>query len=364
MTSIAKDENDINKLQQGRYKHLGACVASEFYQPNPYFFTREGATLDIVGQARGGTAFLICSGPSFANVDKNMVKNAPVFKMTTNNAVASIRGNAAIIVDDPSRFTLSMWLDPSIMKFVPMAAMEKPLWDNRLLKDKNGNFKQQWEPYDKKVGDCPNVVGFRRNEKFMPDRFLYEDTINWGMHTKWDGGGRSVFLSSLKILWLMGYRRIYLFGVDLYMDENHRYHFNEGRTNSAIKGNMSTYEKLKKWFRQVAPYFESEGCIIKNANPNSHLEVWPRITPEQAVFEASQEIGDFTREKTDGMYTPWEEKINGYSQKCGVQPVQHAKPIVRPVPDVPHNGVNIQPPRMLTGQDLSQSQIKGQIPHP
>lgn len=314
MTSIASDENDRNKLQWGRYKHLGATVASEFYQPNPYFFTREGASLDLVGSARGGTAFLICSGPSFAKVNKDMIKNAPVFKLTTNNAVASIRGNAAIVVDDPCRFTLSMWLDPSITKFVPMALMEKPLWDNRFLKDKDGNGIQKWEPFDKKVGDCPNVVGFRRNEKFMPSRFLYEDTVNWGMHTKWDGGGRSVFLASMKILWLLGYRRIYLFGVDLYMDENNRYHFNEGRTNSAIRGNMSTYAKLKKWFGELAPYLEAEGTIVKNANPDSHLEVWPKITPEQAVYEATQEIGDFTKERTDGMYVQWEDKMASYGQ--------------------------------------------------
>ena len=373
MTSIAKDENDANKLQWGRYKHLGACVASEFYQTSPFFFTREGANLDLVGTARGGTAFLICSGPSFAKVNKDLVRNAPVYKMTTNNAVAGIRGNAAIIVDDPSRFTLSMWLDPSITKFVPMAAMEKPLWDNRFLIDKDGNGKQQWEPFDKKVGDCPNVVGFRRNEKFMPERFLYEDTINWGMHTKWDGGGRSVFLSSLRILWLLGYRRIYLFGVDLYMDENNRYHFPEGRTNSAIRGNMSTYEKLKKWFGELAPYFEAEGTIIKNANPESKLEVWPKITPEQAVYEASQGIGDFKKERTEGMYTPWEDKISEYSRKqnphsgSNRNPPPNINPVEHRVQNVdPRIPSKLPPPRIITGSpgNLSQSQLKGGIQKP
>ena len=350
MTSIAKDENDANKLQRGRYKHLGACVASEFYQTSPFFFTREGASLDIVGQARGATAFLICSGPSFANVDKELLRRAPVFKMTTNNAVASLRGDAAIIVDDPSRFTLSMWLDPSITKFVPIGAMEKMLWDNRLLVDKDGKETQQWEPYDKKVGDCPNVIGFRRNEKFMPERFLYEDTINWGMHSKWDGGGRSVFLSAIRILWLMGYRKIYLFGVDLYMDETHRYHFKEARTNSAIKGNMSTYEKLKTWFKELAPYLAAEGTIIKNANPDSKLEVWPKITPEQAVFEASQEIGNFSKERTEGLYTPIEDKMNDYGNlKRGNIVRPNGQGIVAP----------LSAPRIISEpHNLSQSQLK------
>jgi hypothetical protein len=366
MTSIAKDENDQTKLQWGRYKHLGACIASEFYQSSPFFLTREGAGLDLVGQARGASAFLICSGPSFAEVDKQMIQNAPVYKMTTNNAVSSIRGNGAIMVDDPSRFTLSMWLDPSITKFVPIGAMEKPLWDNRFLKDKANNGIQQWCPYDKKVGDCPNVIGFRRNEKFMPDRFLYEDTINWGMHSKWDGGGRSVFLAAIRILWLMGYRRIYLFGVDFYMDDNHRYHFKEDRTNSAIRGNMSTYEKMKGWFKELAPFLAAEGTIIKNANPNSRLDVWPKITPEEAVYEASQHIGDFTVEKTEGMYVPWEDKMNEFSQKMN----PHKNPVVKPnaqngIVD-PRIPTNVSPPKIITSQPkiLSQSQLKGPIKRP
>ena len=315
MLSLAKDQNDSRNMEQGRYRHLGACVSSEFYQPNPFFFTREGASLDLVGQARGGSAFLICSGPSFAKVDKAMIREAPVYKMTTNNAVASIRGNAAIIVDDPSRFTLSLWMDSSITKFVPMAAMEKTLWDNRLLEMSNGVKIQKWEPFSRKVGDCPNVIGFRRNEKFVAERFLYEDTINWGMHSKWDGGGRSVFLSSIRILWLLGYRKIYLFGVDLHMDEKNKYHFPEGRTENAIRGNMNTYEKLKSWFKELDPFLKQEGTIIKNANPESKLDVWEKITPEQAVKEVSSEIGDFKNEKTEGLYTPIEDKMAEYGRR-------------------------------------------------
>ena len=216
------------KFREGRYRHFGACVASEYYQMIPYFFTREGATIPLVGEHRGGSAFLLASGPSFNECDKELLKQPGVWVMTLNNAVASFRGNASCIVDDPSRFTLSMWLDPKIQKFVPMSAFEKPLWDNRLIALPNGQYQQMWQPANIKVGDCPNVVGYRRNEKFVAARYLYEDTINWGNHKKW-GGGRSVMLAAMRILFLMGFRNVYLLGVDFEMSEEKRYHFPEER---------------------------------------------------------------------------------------------------------------------------------------
>ena len=200
MKSLAKDQNDIDKLRYGRFRNMGATVASEFYQPCPFFFTRESSALSLVGMYRGGSAFLICSGPSFATLDKNLLRTPGIWTMTTNNAVTSFRGNASVTVDDPCRFNASLWLDPTIMKFVPSSHFEKPLWDNRFLGDKG----QQWGLSSIVVGDCPAVVGYRRNEKFMPERFLYEDSINWGAHKRY-GGGRSVMLAALRILFLLGF---------------------------------------------------------------------------------------------------------------------------------------------------------------
>ena len=323
MKSLQKDGNDINKIKNGRFGNMGACVSSEYYQNCPYFFNREMVTLPLVGIYRGASAFLIASGPSFNDLDKNLLKTPGIWTMGLNNAVVSFRTNAAIVVDDPSRFTMSLWMDPYVQKFVPVALFEKPLWDNRYLQDKG----QQWCLSKTVLGDCPNIIGYRRNEKFMPERFLYEDTINWGNHKKW-GGGRSVMLAALRILFLLGFRNVYLLGVDFYMSDHKKYHFDEERTPSAVRGNMSTYEKMIKWFEQLQPYFLAEKFIVKNCNPESRLTAFPFIKYEDAIKEATHVVGDTTKERVKGLYTSMEERIAATSEPNTVPKLIH--PIVQP----------------------------------
>jgi hypothetical protein len=233
--------------------------------------------------------------------------------MTLNNAHASFRGNANCTVDEPSRFNMSMWLDPTITKFIPMSQFEKPLWDNRrVLVD--GEWLQRWAPSELRVADCPNVVGYRRNEKFHSQRWLYEDTINWGNHSKY-GGGRSVLLASMRILFLLGFRRVYLLGVDFEMSAEKRYHFPENRSPGSVRGNMSTYAKLSEWFRQLQPRFLNEGFIVKNCNEGSKLKAFPFISYEAALAEASSPIGDPAHERTEGMYQARKEKLAGHGVK-------------------------------------------------
>ena len=331
MTSLNKDRNDENALSWGRYKNMGACVAGEYYQHNPFFFTREGAEVGLIGQYRGASAFIVASGPSFKDVDKHKVAQAGVWAMTLNNAVASFRGNAACIVDDPCRFTFSLWLDPKIQKFVPKSAFGKPLWDNRLLTLPDGTKRQMWQPAQVKVGDCPNVIGYRRNEKFIASRFLYEDTINWGCHKKW-GGGRSVLLAAMRITFLLGFRKVYLFGVDFEMSEDKKYHFNEERTPGAIRGNMSTYAKMKQWFAELQPHLLAENFVVKNCNPDSQLDAFPKMTADEAIAEATGSLGDVNAERTMGMYATYEEKFAPWQteQVRTLNPSFAPKPVAQP----------------------------------
>ena len=286
------------------------------------FFTREGANLSTVGSYRGAAAFLIGAGPSFLEVDKGRLGS--VWAMTLNNACASWRGQANCTVDEPSRFSLSMWLDPTVQKFVPMGHFEKPLWDNRRLRVEpageetlnvqrptpNAAWRQQWEQAAMKLGDCPNVIGYRRNEKFHAPRFLYEETVNWGNHKKY-GGGRSVLLAALRILFLLGFRRVYLLGVDFEMTPERKYHFPEERSAAAIQNNQHTYGRLQQWLGEVQPYFLREKFVVKNCNLASKLTAFPFLPCEEAIEEATAHLGDCARERTEGMYQKLEVKVAG-----------------------------------------------------
>jgi len=220
------------------------------------------------------------------------------------------------------------------MKFVPMAHFEKPLWDNRYLEEDG----QQWALSNIVLGDMPNLIGYRRNEKFVAERFLYEDSVNWGNHKKW-GGGRSVMLAAIRILFLLGFRKVYLLGVDLYMSDNKKYHFDEERTPSAIRGNMSTYEKLIERFQQLQPYFLAENFIVKNCNPKSRLTAFPFIKYEDAIKEATSFVGNPEKEKTSGMYTSIEEKMSAL--ECNKKKLEEIK--AKQNPPAPVNVINPTP---------------------
>lgn len=307
------DQNDENVLSH-ESEWAGIRQSANKLPMVPFFYTSSKWNMPLVDMYRGCSAFLIASGPSFKDVDKTLLYLPGCWTMTLNNAVKSFRGNAACMVDDPSRFVSSLWLDPKIMKFVPTSNFRKPIWDNRTLVRPDGTLDIRWAPMDNLiVADCPNVVGYQRNEKFQAKRYLKEDSINWGNHKKY-GGGRSVMLAAIRILYLMGFRRVYLVGVDFEMTDEKRYHFDEGRTESAVKGNMSSYAKMVGWFGELKPFFDKEGFIVKNCNPKSNLRVFPMITVEEAVKEATACLGDVVNERTMGMYSKYEEKIASFQQ--------------------------------------------------
>ncbi len=313
--SLAKDGHDQRALHSPVWREELDTAVRGLGETSPFFYTRTGAALPLEGLYRGAHAFLIANGTSVRDLDLAPLERC--WTMTLNNGPRTFRGQANITVDDPSRFSASIWLDPTIMKFVPLGQMEKTLWDNRMLRTEHG-WEQRWEPSKIRVGECPNVVGYRRNEKFHAARWLHEETVNWGNHEK-HGGGRSVLLAALRILYLLGFRHVHLLGVDFDMSAEKRYHFDEGRSANAVKNNQATYAKLQTWFSELQPLFLKAGFHVTNCNPKSLLTAFPYQSYPEALEEASLIIGDPSREETVGMYD--ETKVTGFAVKNAQQAV-------------------------------------------
>ncbi len=318
--SLKKDANDFKKFRYSRDRHLGVCVSNEFYQNVPFFFTRDRSPLWLTGQYRGRSIFMMCNGPSIASgkYDLSLLKKPGIMTYGMNNGAKTLRPNFWSCVDDPQRFIKSVWLDSCITKFVPHAHAEKPLFDNEKWEELTVDGKRVV------VGDCPNVIYFHRNEKFMADRFLFEDTFNWG-NSGDEGGGRSVMLPVLRICFMLGFRKIYLMGADFNMSEDYTYHFDEQRNNGAVKGNLKTYDRLQhEYFPQLKPYLDAEGVEVYNCNPDSKLTVFPFIDFNEAIREASSELGDVENERTWGLYVKSEDKM-----KFKTEPDKNQKPYLK-----------------------------------
>jgi len=298
--SLKNDKTDNNAFRHHRSRNEGFDVVGEEYgQMAPKFYTRDNASINLIGIYRGASIFIIANGPSLRNHDISLMKQPGVVTYGMNNGPRTFRPNFWSCVDDPSRFIKSIWLDPLITKIVPHAHLEKPIFDNATDK---------WAMMKTKVGDCPNVWGFHRNEKFQAERFLIEDKINWGNHTDY-GGGRSIMLPVFRISHLLGFRKIYLVGCDFTMTEEYTYHFDEQRKGGAVSCNRETYRRLnEEYFPALKPYLDQAGVEVYNCNPVSGLKVFPYKPYEECIAEATGRLGDVKNERTFGMYSKPGEK--------------------------------------------------------
>lgn len=307
MSNIIKsDKNDTNDHKSFRHSRdiYEAFPVGQYINPPPMLFTRDGHNIWEADMYRGKSAFLILGGPSFGELIKSSIMingkridvrsalSSPGFiTMSTNNAVKSFRTDLWTSVDSPTHFMKSIWLDPKIKKYVPFDHTEKFIFDN-----------EKWEMTNIKVGDCPNVAFYRRNEKFQPNQFMTENTFNWGNHSDF-GGGRSVMLVAIRLLYYLGIRKVFLLGCDFNMNSNTKYHFEQDRTDSSIKGNNESFSKMTEWFKILRPKFESLGYEVYNCNENSALTTFPFIDFSEAYSLATYGFTkDVINERTHGLY--------------------------------------------------------------
>ena len=286
----ARDSADQNAFRHNRLRDVGFKVG-KYLQTPPLLFTRDGHSLYLGDMFRGASAFLIGGGPSFKDINVEKLSSAGFLTFGLNNSVKGFRPDLWACVDDPTHFIKSLWLDPKIMKFAPMSHADKKIFDN-----------ETWKEMEMTVGDCPNVFYYRRNEDFKAGQYLFEDTVNWGNHTKL-GGGRSVMLAAIRLSFYLGIRKIYLLGVDFDMSDKNKYHFEQNRTDSAIKNNNDTYNLLKTRFAELKPIFEENDFHIFNCNPESGLKVFDFVSFEDAIESSTKKMPkNLQTERTEGLY--------------------------------------------------------------
>lgn len=259
---------------------------------------RIGLSIPLEGLYAGQAAFLICSGPSLKSHRLEMLSQPGILTLAVNNAATVIRPQLWASADDPGNFSHSIWYDPGILKFVPHSHMEKRF----TVRDAGGEL----TPSPHLVGDMPAVFGFKRNETFDAERWLCEDTFNWGNHSeRFDAyglkGSRSIMYIAIRLLYYLGIRKVFLLGCDFRMDYGKaNYAFNQDRSRSSVRGNNQSYRILNIRLGNLLPYFERAGFQIFNCTPESGLTVFPHTPFEEAVEVARNFIPKVIN--TTGMY--------------------------------------------------------------
>lgn len=279
-------------------------------------YTGKGLSVSMENHYKGTHAFLVLSGPSSneLNLRGTLEGKRGAAVMCVNNSWSLIRPNMWTAVDDPNTFLDIGWKDPGITKFVPYGLEMKRLG----LKMPDGTFR--WS--GRSVSHMPNVWFYKRNDRFNPDTYLHEDTVNWGCHQNvvdklGCGGSRSVMLAALRLMYYLGFREVYLVGADFYMDQQKGYAFPQTRERGSIKGNNNTYRDLEIRFKHMQPMFKEAGFNVYNCNPKSHLTAFPHLPYGEAL---ARTVGKFEASGLDtfGWYDAW--KRGGKKVAPGVNP--------------------------------------------
>ena len=266
----------------------------------------------------GGSAFLVCGGPS-AGPHLEKLNRRGCFSLAVNNAAGhGVRPQAFVCSDPPMKFSHSIWLDPGVMKFVPTPKMNGR---RALLRGKtNGVF----ERMERSVTDCPNVWGFRRESWMEPDdRFFTSEGACWGNQNagvERTGQPKTVctMLPGLRLLYHLGARRIFLVGVDFHMRPDHGYSFPQGRTPGASASNTAQFKVVNSWLCQMQENdtFGRFGLELYNTCERSGLRTFPHVP-----FDRALELAVGTVEENPDLSSWYEKascpKCDSWHVRCG-----------------------------------------------
>jgi hypothetical protein len=246
----------------------------------------------------GRDSFLVGGGPSTKQLDMPLLKQRGIWTMAINNMAGSFHANSFVCSDPPSKFHDGIWLDPTIMKFVPVPKLCHKGRGHIRTKLPNGEFNMR------QVGerimctvDCPNTWGFGRKSWWS-----YDDTFFTDDHAAWGNGGPgslrtgnpktfNTLLLGIRLLYYLGSRRIFLVGVDFNMGAG-GYSFDQGRTQAAIENNNSQYSVTNAGLCEMvsAGVFNRFGLQIFNCNQNSGLRAFPYAPFVSAVRGALKDF--------------------------------------------------------------------------
>lgn len=242
------------------------------------------------GMFRGGSCFLVCGGPSVADMDLSLLQRRGVLVAAVNNvAAATVRPNLWFSYDSQHCFHRNIWRDPFIMKFLREENLPRVLniWDG-----------EKYVTSEERPRDCPNVWGYKFQVGWNAETFLTAERPTVGTDdasmdpdtTTWH---KSVLLPTLRILFDLGVRRLYLLGCDFLMTPERCYGFDETQDDSGVRRNNELFDWLNRRFWELREHFAAHKFQVFNCTPFGHLTAFERMPLAQAVDRETRAF-DFT----------------------------------------------------------------------
>lgn len=276
-------------------------VTRECYSEAPQMlFYPDGskAKLRNICQERryGSACFYVGCGPSLLQQNLKLLRQRPFSVFAVNNVAAKlVRPNFWCCGDEPKSFHDTIWRDPTIMKFVPFAKANKHFY----FKEGTKGNKVLNSGYTAR--DAPNTYQFDLLGRFDHKTFLSEAGFSWGCDKGIKdsigiGSGRSTMLVAIKLMYYLGFSRVYLLGCDFNMrhDESgdgkgKTYAFSQYKHKGGCSTNNDCYEIMNKRFLALRPEFEKNKFQVYNCTPNSNLDAFDYMDYEAAIEKESHQ---------------------------------------------------------------------------
>lgn len=221
---------------------------------HPPFSRPDGTPVpELEGKYRNREAVLICGGASFLSVDHEMIRKSGRLTMTLNDGVRTFRSDLWLSVDPITRFDSTIWEDEHIMKFLPAG-----------------------RAFDEHARQGINVIVYRHSHAWCSESIFAGGATTQSFNTRGDGA-RTSMINAIRVLFLLGVRTIYLFGVDFFQSRSHGYHHPVPGFQRRIGGNNRLYARLARRLSGMRPMMEKAGLKVYNCNPDSRLEVFEKL---------------------------------------------------------------------------------------
>lgn len=231
-----------------------------------------------------GAAFLVCGGPSLKEIPYQRLAERGIYSLAVNNSAGLVPCKAFVFSDPPQKFHSGIFLDPCVTVFAPLPKLKKHI----RFKMMDGTFTES----TRRVRECPNVLGFKRCSEFIPENFLTSEMASWGTNkaaAKRTGREKTVstMLLGLRLLHYLGFRRVYMIGVDLTMTPDDtkaiQYAFPQKKESGGVLANLGSYRVINQMLVDLRPVFDAAGYHVFNCNPKSGCSAFDYVPFEHAL---------------------------------------------------------------------------------
>jgi hypothetical protein len=251
---------------------------------------------------RGCAGFLVCGGPSINALPYHRLAERGICSLAVNNVAGKVPVRAMTFSDPPEKFDEAIFRDPAMMKLVPKPKLTRGETRRKLDQDR-------FEYTGRNVRDYPNVWGYERRSWWTPESFLTDPAASNGNNNKGVEKTKrpkilcTMFLG-LRLMHFLGVRRVYLLGVDFWMDPalaqdgslSGNYAFDDARYDGmadrqkareealgVINGNNNIYRVANDMLIELRPYLDAAGFEVFNCNEWSRLQAFEHVPFDEAL---------------------------------------------------------------------------------